>query len=195
MRLYFLLDTSGSMDGAKISALNDSMENIIIDLQEKAFNGNEINIAVLSFAREVTWMYKEPINILDFNWKPLTASGMTSLGKACCELAKSIKTHLTLKKEAIVIVLLSDGCPTDDYDEGLNELHKLQVFCDADKFAIALGNNADLQSLARFVDNQDNIYIENNADKLMDVLSSIMENITHQTSTYMPLDEFDDEWS
>lgn len=195
MRLYFLLDTSGSMDGAKISALNDSMENIIIDLQEKAFNGNEINIAVLSFAREVTWVYKEPINILDFNWKPLTASGMTSLGKACCELAKSIKTHLTLKKEAIVIVLLSDGCPTDDYDEGLNELHKLQVFCDADKFAIALGNNADLQSLARFVDNQDNIYIENNADKLMDVLSSIMENITHQTSTYMPLDEFDDEWS
>lgn len=195
MRLYFLLDTSGSMDGAKISALNDSMENIIIDLQEKAFNGNEINIAVLSFAREVTWMYKEPINILDFNWKPLTASGMTSLGKACCELAKSIKTHLTLKKEAIVIVLLSDGCPTDDYDEGLNELHKLQVFCNADKFAIALGNNADLQSLARFVDNQDNIYIENNADKLMDVLSSIMENITHQTSTYMPLDEFDDEWS
>lgn len=48
MRLYFLLDISGSMDGAKISALNDSMENIIIDLQEKAFNGNEINIAVLS---------------------------------------------------------------------------------------------------------------------------------------------------
>lgn len=30
MRLYILLDTSGSMDGSKISALNDSMENIII---------------------------------------------------------------------------------------------------------------------------------------------------------------------
>ena len=36
MQLYLLLDTSGSMDGAKISALNDSMENIIVDLQEKA---------------------------------------------------------------------------------------------------------------------------------------------------------------
>ena len=35
MRLYILLDTSGSMDGSKISALNDSMENIIIDLQER----------------------------------------------------------------------------------------------------------------------------------------------------------------
>lgn len=48
MRLYILLDTSGSMDGSKISALNDSMENIIIDLQEKAFNGKNIDIVVLS---------------------------------------------------------------------------------------------------------------------------------------------------
>lgn len=54
MRLYILLDTSGSMDGSKISALNDSMENIIIDLQEKAFNGKNIDIVVLSFARDVT---------------------------------------------------------------------------------------------------------------------------------------------
>jgi len=59
------------MDGSKISALNDSMENIIIDLQEKAFNGKNIDIVVLSFARDVTWMHDKPINILDFNWKPL----------------------------------------------------------------------------------------------------------------------------
>ena len=77
------MDTSGSMDGAKISALNDSMENIIVDLQEKASNGNTIKLSVLSFAKNVRWMYETPINILNFNWKPLTASGMTSLGKAC----------------------------------------------------------------------------------------------------------------
>lgn len=194
MRLYFLLDISGSMDGAKISALNDSMENIIIDLQEKAFNGNEINIAVLSFAREVTWMYKEPINILDFNWKPLTASGMTSLGKACCELANIISTYSD-SNETIAIVLLSDGCPTDDYDEGIRKLHKLQVFKDANKFAIALGDNADLQSLTKFVDNPDNIFIENKADTLIDTLSSIMEKITIHAPTSTPLDNFDDEWS
>ena len=74
MRLYILLDTSGSMDGSKISALNDSMENIIIDLQEKAFNGKNIDIVVLSFARYFTWMNYKHINILDLNWKPLTAS-------------------------------------------------------------------------------------------------------------------------
>ena len=30
MRLYILLDTSGSMDGSKISALNDSMEILLL---------------------------------------------------------------------------------------------------------------------------------------------------------------------
>lgn len=194
MRLYILLDTSGSMDGSKISALNDSMENIIVDLQEKAFNGKNIDIVILSFAMDVTWMYDEPINILDFKWKPLTASGMTSLGKACCELAKNISAY-PANNENVAIVLLSDGCPTDDYDEGIRELRNLQTFNNADKFAIALGDNADLQSLARFVDEQNNIFIENKADTLIDVLNTIMGNIAHHTTPTHPNVIDNDEWS
>ncbi|WP_195663242.1 vWA domain-containing protein [Bacteroides congonensis] len=175
MQLYLLLDTSGSMEGAKISALNDSMENIIVDLQEKALNGIDIKVSVLSFARHIKWMYKSPINILDFVWKPLTASGMTSLGLACCELAKAIVVNT--QEENIAIVLLSDGCPTDDYDEGIKELRKLPRFNQANKFAIALGNNADIKSLLSFVDYQENIFLENKADSLLDVFDSIIRNI------------------
>ena len=39
MKLYILLDTSGSMEGAKIGALNDAMSNILVTLQEAAFDG------------------------------------------------------------------------------------------------------------------------------------------------------------
>lgn len=194
MRLYILLDTSGSMNGSKISALNDSMENIIVDLQEKAFNGKNIDIVILSFAMDVTWMYDKPINILDFKWEPLTASGMTSLGKACCELAKNISAY-PVNNENVAIVLLSDGCPTDDYDEGIRELRNLQTFNNAAKFAIALGDNADLQSLARFVDEHDNIFVENKADTLIDALNTIMGNITNYTSTPLHSYDIDDEWS
>lgn len=175
MQLYLLLDTSGSMEGAKIGALNDSMENIIVDLQEKAVNGTDIKVSVLSFARHINWMYKNPINILDFTWKPLNASGMTSLGLACCELSKAIVSNK--KEEDIAIVLLSDGCPTDDYEEGIQELRKLAQFNQASKFAIALGSDADLKSLLRFVDSQENIFMENKADSLLDVFDSIINNI------------------
>ena len=89
MQLYLLLDTSGSMEGAKIGALNDAMDNIVVDLQEKASNGVDIEVSVLSFARHINWMYKDPVNISDFTWKPLSVGGMTSLGEACC-VGKSV---------------------------------------------------------------------------------------------------------
>lgn len=194
MQLYLLLDTSGSMDGAKISALNDSMENIIVDLQEKASNGNTIKLSVLSFAKNVRWMYETPINILNFNWKPLTASGMTSLGKACCELAKVISAN-TNCNDKIVIVLLSDGCPTDDYEEGISELRKQPDFNKAEKFAIAFGDNADIISLSKFVDDNNQIFVENHADALLDVLGTIIGNITPNIHHVTIQDDIDDEWA
>ena len=193
MQLYLLLDTSGSMEGAKISALNDSMENIIVDLQEKAFNGIDIKVSVLSFARQINWMYKNPINILEFIWKPLTASGMTSLGLACCELANAIVD--STQEEDIAIVLLSDGYPTDDYDEGIKELRKLSPFNQASKFVIALGNDADIKSLMRFVDNQEYIFMENKADSLLDVFDSIINNIIPDVPQKpLTLAGSDDDW-
>ena len=194
MQLYLLLDTSGSMDGAKISALNDSMENIIVDLQEKAFNGNIINLSVLSFAKNVRWMYETPINILDFKWKPLIASGMTSLGKACCELANAISANIDCS-EKNVIVLLSDGCPTDDYEEGIYELRKQQGFNKAEKFAIAFGDNADIKSLSKFVDDNNQIFVENHADALLDVLGTIIGTITPNIHHVSNQDDIDDDWA
>ena len=47
----------------------------------------------------------------------------------------------------------------------------------ANKFAIALGNNADIKSLLSFVDYQENIFLENKADSLLDVFDSIIRNI------------------
>ena len=91
MKLYILLDTSGSMEGAKIAALNDCMSNILVELQEKASNGSDIELSVLSFAKEAKWMYENEININDFDWKELIAGGMTSLGKACLMLSDRLK--------------------------------------------------------------------------------------------------------
>ena len=90
MLLYFLIDTSGSIDVAKIGSVNDTIENIISELN--LYSDNEsVNINVLSFARKAKWMYKQACSIKDFQWNILTASGMTSLGNACKLLAKNIE--------------------------------------------------------------------------------------------------------
>ena len=199
MTLYILLDTSGSMQGAKIGALNDCMSNIIIDLQETAYNGQNIDLSVMSFARSANWMYEEPRSVLDFEWKVLDANGMTSLGEACTKLSN----HLDVYKlnENATIVLISDGCPTDDFEEGMQYLKKNDSFVKAHKFAIAVGQDADINCLIEFTDTKESIYSIDNVSALFDLLLSLIEKQSPNTSvssqnkpTEQKQDD-DDDWS
>ena len=78
MKFYILLDISGSMAGAKIGALNDAMSNLLAELKQISCSSNQlIDIAVLSFGKEVKWMHNHPIHVQDFTWCQLSAGGMT----------------------------------------------------------------------------------------------------------------------
>ena len=64
MTLFFLIDTSGSMEGNKIGALNDAIENILPMIGEIS-NTNpdaEIKVAALEFSSNTAWLYDEPKN-------------------------------------------------------------------------------------------------------------------------------------
>lgn len=189
MFLYFLVDTSGSMNGAKIQSVNDTMENVVSEL--KLHSDNEsININVLSFARKAKWMYKQACYIKDFEWTILTASGMTSLGNACKLLAKNIEKNAGT--EEIKIILISDGLPTDDFEDGIEKLNSILANLDSDKFAIAL-EGADFPTLTTFTGKKDNVFQLESLDDLMEIMLSTL----HITSkTIIATDNaIDDEWS
>lgn len=176
MKLFLLLDTSGSMEGAKIGALNDAMSNIIVSLQGYAYdNGASIELAILHFARKAKWMYDKPKPILDFAWKELHANGMTSLGAACLLLSEALEKENGESGE-IVIVLVSDGCPTDDYEGSFAILNQNKTFSTSIKFAIALGEDADIPSLLKFTSSQENIYYVQTVDTLLDALGNVVQN-------------------
>ncbi|MDO4755959.1 MAG: VWA domain-containing protein [Parabacteroides sp.] len=195
MKLFILLDTSGSMEGAKIGSLNDCMSNIIIDLQEKAFNGSAIEMAVLSFSREISWMYEKPKSVLDFEWKELSASGMTPLGQACIELSNHITNYSDINQDNIII-LLSDGCPTDDYEEGISVLKSNAVFIQSKRYAIALGEDADYNGLFTFTESKENIFEISNSNLLFDILQSLVTtNHDMKNDNLGNIIDPDDEWS
>ena len=189
MLLYFLIDTSGSMDGAKICSVNDTMENIISEL--KLYSENEsVNINVLSFARKAKWMYKQACSIKDFQWNILTASGMTSLGNACKLLAKNIEKNAG--NDEIKILLISDGLPTDDFEDGINKLNAVLASIKSHRFAIAL-EGADIPTLTTFTGIKDNVFQLESLDDLMEIMLSTL-HITCKTT--MSTDSaIDDEWS
>lgn len=95
MTLFFLIDTSGSMMGNKIGAVNDAVVNVLPMLDEiSASNPDaEIKVAALEFSNGTNWLYDEPKLASDFKWQDVQANGLTSLGAACVELNNKLSRN------------------------------------------------------------------------------------------------------
>ena len=129
MPLIFLVDTSGSMDGAKIASLNTAVREALNDVGEISKNNSDaqIKVAVLEFSNGVQWMYPQPIESESFKWQDLTANGLTSLGAAYSELNEKLSKSQGFMTEptgsrAPAMILITDGMPTDDYKHSLTKL-------------------------------------------------------------------------
>ena len=69
-----------------------------------------------------------------------------------------------------VIVLLSDGQPTDDYKKGLEKLKKLPWFKKSVKIAISIGRDADDDVLVEFTGNRELVLQANNPTALVKMI-------------------------
>ena len=118
LTVFFLIDTSGSMAGGKISSLNVAIRDTIPMLSQLSSENTdtEIKIAALQFASGCDWMYPRPLPVEDFEWNDLEANGLTSLGAAYQELLKKLSQTSGFMQEANascapVMILFSDGVP------------------------------------------------------------------------------------
>jgi len=173
MTLFFLIGTSGSMDGCKIGAVNESMREVLPMISDiSAANPDaEINVAVLQFSKGASWIYKEPRPASDFVWNDLSAAGASvDLGEACRELNRKLSKNGFMKSAsgsyAPAIILLLDSEPTDDFEAGLAELKKNGWFRVAIKIAIAIGDDANKEKLAKFTGTSETVFSVHNIDAL-----------------------------
>ena len=102
-------------------------------------------------------MYPTPIASESFQWNQVEADGVTDLGEACRELSKKLSKNEFLKAPsgsvAPAIFLMSDGEPTDDFESGLAQLKQNNWFKYAIKVAVAIGDDANKDVLAKFTGN------------------------------------------
>jgi uncharacterized protein YegL len=136
-------------------------------------------------------MFNRPIKIDNFVWDRLYASGMTSLGNACKQLATDIEKYV--QQEDLTLLLLSDGLPTDDYDEGLETLNKCLSNKNVNRYAIAL-DGSDIVTLNKFTNNPDNVFQLESLDNLLELILSVItmpRNIHNNRIN----NDIDDEWA
>ena len=176
MVLFFLVDTSGSMYGEKMGALNDAIRETVPDLKDLSQSNPDaaIKIAVMQFDTNVRWLYPQPIDSEQFRWNDLQAGGLTELGAALLELnGKLSKTQFMQEAAgsyAPVLILLSDGGPTDNFDSALEVIKKNAWFKHAIKIAIAIGNDADKNVLTQFTGNSESVIEVHNKSALKAII-------------------------
>ena len=165
MTLFYLVDTSGSMDGSRIGTVNAAMEECIPLLKEvdAANDDAEIKVAILQFSSGCSWVtpVSGPVGLDDIIWDDLQAGGMTEFGGALLELDKKLSRNEYLNSQtgayAPVILLLSDGGPTDNWEIGLNKIKENNWFKHAIKIAINIDSESDRYVLAQFTGNPEAI--------------------------------------
>lgn len=189
--LFFVVDTSYSMEGAKIGALNHAVEEILPIVGEISKNNSDtdIEIAVLQFSSGVKWSYPTPISAESFSWRSLSVDGATDFGAACAELA----TKLTKKAGgfmqsasgsfAPVFILLSDGGPTDVYQSPLKNLKEIKWFNAGIKIAIAIGDDANVNVLSEFTGSSESVYTVHNVDALKKIIRCVTVTSSMVAST------------
>lgn len=100
---------------------------------------------------------------------------MTCLGKACNELNRQLSHKTGFLKSASgsyapVVILLSDGGPTDDFNEGMKTLEGNAWFRHSTRISIAIGNDADTNILGMFTGNPELVFRVHNIDALKAVI-------------------------
>jgi len=177
MHLFFMVDTSGSMSGAKIGAVNDAIRNVLPIVREISDSNAdaEIKVAALNFSNGSEWLYNEAKSAEDFEWTDQTAVGGTDLGEACRDIEKILHQKSGWMNSgsgsfAPVFILLSDGGPTDDFDSGVAALWKNNWFKAGIKVAIAIGEDADTDVLAKFTGNIERVIRVHDVETLKKVI-------------------------
>ena len=149
-----LADVSGSMaEDNKIESLNVALREMVSSFAKESRLRAEIQVGLITFGGRAA---EEHLPLVAAHavtaMKPLVAQGPTPMGKAF-DLARRLledKERIPSRAYRPVLVLVSDGAPTDDWEQPLKALCSSERGSKASRLAMAIGADADREMLAQF---------------------------------------------
>jgi uncharacterized protein YegL len=183
-----LLDTSGSMDGARIERLNEGVATLIAALREDELASKRVDLAVITFASEVTL-------VQDFSnpdqWDPprFEAGGVTNMGEAIVQALDRLEVRKQEYKENGIayyrpwLFLLTDGTPTDSTELAARKLAAAQQRKQVKVFAVGVGDEIDLGSLKTITGSTPVELSESKWNEMFQWLSQSVTAVSHSRDT------------
>ena len=150
-QIVFVLDASNSMQGHKIGAVNDCVNNIISKLRSlDRSQENAIRISVIGFSTRLFRWTDSFVRASEFKYSYVEmVDGLTDINAAFNELTMlSNKMEKAAKK---YVVLFSDGLFTEDYSESMARWSQAELFPEIERIAVVFDDDLhDTQSLGFF---------------------------------------------
>lgn len=175
MPVILVLDNSGSMSGEKIKSLNEAVHDMLETFKHSECADVVFEIVIVTFgtgvhllqervsASSIQW---QDIPISDLNtcknltgkWDDATARG-TPLGRTLKIVKAMIEDKTVIPSRAYrpAIVLVSDGHPNDNWNASLMAFLQEGRSSKCDRWAMAIGRDADTKVLAKFIEGVTNV--------------------------------------
>jgi uncharacterized protein YegL len=146
LHFIWLIDGSGSMRvQGKIDALNEAIRAAIPHMQIVARDNPQAAVFVnaIRFGDDARWLVERLSPVADFQWPGVEAGGATSLGEALAMVGEALDGPL-IRGRALppILVLVTDGLPTDDFQAGLTHLLSKPWGQRSKRLVIGLGEDA-----------------------------------------------------
>jgi uncharacterized protein YegL len=154
LHVVWLCDCSGSMRGEKIESLNFAIREALPAMRDEArtYPHARVLVHAIAFSDGARFVRDDAQPIESFAWTDVTAGGFTDMGAALTLVAERLGSQPSAGGAlAPVLILISDGRPTDDFAAGLAALHAQPAFASAQRIAIAVGDDADEECLQLFI--------------------------------------------
>lgn len=171
MVVFFVVDISGSMRGARIGAVNDAIRNVLPELKkrERGNTAAEIKIAILEFSTGAHWRTAAPEPVSTFQYQDIeNVGGGTNYGLAFAAINEKLSRkqflHSTAGAYTPLIIFMTDGKPSDWglYKEELERLKRNKWFQYSTRVGIAIEEGAlspeCKRVLTEFTENEKNVY-------------------------------------
>ena len=183
--VVLLLDVSSSMGGESIKKLNIAVKEMISDFASAEKNEVEILVSIITFGAKVL-LHTPYTSAKDIEWQDLTVSGSTPMGTAFSMAKAMIEDKETTPSRAYrpTIVLVSDGEPTDSWQQPLRALVNDGRSNKCDRMAMAIGGAASNTVLNEFISGTENkVFTAQDASQIQEFFKFVTMSVTTRTNS------------
>jgi uncharacterized protein YegL len=149
-----LLDTSGSMGGAPIEALNLGLRTFQTELQNDELAARRVEVAIVTFGYNGVQQVQDFVTAGQFSAPTLSAGGNTPMGQAINTGLDLLHARKQIYKSNGVpyyrpwVFLITDGGPTDEWHAGANRVKQEEGNKALSFFAVGVAG-ANMQTLSQ----------------------------------------------